>query len=131
MTRVPRLDAVRAWSLLFAAVAAACLFSIAGFLLFKSLVAFRHEGIGFFTRNHWAYRKEAFGAAAMLYGTAAVSFVALLLAAPIGIGAALFASEICSRRARLAVKLLVELLAGIPSVVYGLLGVLFLRNWMA
>jgi phosphate transport system permease protein len=66
----------------------------------------------------------------MLYGTAVVSLVALTLAAPVGIGTAIFASEICTRRVRLAIKLLVEILAGVPSVVYGLLGVLFLRDWL-
>lgn len=131
MNRRPRPDAIRALSLVFATLAAGSLVAIAGFLLVKSIPALRHEGLGLFTKNHWAFRKEAFGAAAMLYGTAVVSAVALVLAAPIGLGAALFTSEICPPHVRLAVKLLVELLAGIPSVVYGLLGVLFLRNWMS
>ena len=50
--------------------------------------------------------------------------------APLGIGTALFTVEVLPRRARLAVKTAVELLAGIPSVVYGLLGVLLLRDWV-
>ena len=66
----------------------------------------------------------------MLFGTAAVSAIAIVLAAPLALCTALFASEICSERPRLALKFLVELLAGVPSVVYGLLGVLFLREWM-
>src|SRR5690606_19663395 len=53
---------------------------------------------------------------------------ALLLAAPLGLGAAVFTAEFLPQRLRLAVKMAIELLAGIPSVVYGLLGVLVLRN---
>jgi len=128
---VTKRDGIRLWSLALAALAAFALVAVAGFLVAGSLPALRKEGWGFLFQNRWAYRKEAFGAAAMLYGTAAVSAIALFLAAPLGIGAALFASEVCPPRARLAVKLLVELLAGVPSVVYGLLGVLFLRSWMS
>ncbi len=66
----------------------------------------------------------------MLYGTACVSAVALLLATPLGVGAALFMAEVLPRRARLGLKMAVELLAGVPSVVYGLLGVLLLRDFV-
>lgn len=125
-----KLDAVRVFSLAGAAVAAGALVAIAGFLAAGSLPVLRKEGWGFLFSNHWAFRQESFGAAAMLYGTTVVSLVALLLAAPAGLGAALFSSEICPPRLRLGVKLLVELLAGVPSVVYGLLGVLFLRTFL-
>jgi phosphate transport system permease protein len=60
----------------------------------------------------------------------AVAGIALLLAAPLGVGAAIFISEFLPRRLRLAVKVSIELLAGIPSVVYGLLGILLLRDWV-
>lgn len=66
----------------------------------------------------------------MIYGTMAVAAVAVLFAAPLGIGAAICSAEIVPPRLRLGVKIVVELLAGIPSVVYGLLGILFLRNWV-
>jgi phosphate transport system permease protein len=109
-----------------AAVAGIFIFLVAG-----SIEAFRSEGWALLTSNRWAYRKHVFQAAAMLFGTAAVSSIAIVLAVPLGFCTALFASEICGERARLSVKFLVELLAGVPSVVYGLLGVLFLREWMA
>ena len=76
----------------------------------------------------WSFRSERFGALPMIYGSLAVSAVALALAAPIGLGAAIFLSEVLPRRARVAAKVGVELLAGVPSVVYGLLGVLLLRD---
>lgn len=107
-------------------VAAIVLFLVAG-----SVALFRHEGLAFFSKNHWYYRKEAFEAAAMLYGTAVVSSLAILLATPLALATAIVSSEMLTERPRLALKLLIELLAGVPSVIYGLLGVLFLRNWMS
>ena len=105
--------------------------AIVWFLAAGSITVFRHEGLAFFTKNHWYYRKEAFEAAAMLYGTAVVSAIAILLATPLAFATAIVSSEILTERLRLALKLLIELLAGVPSVIYGLLGVLFLRNWMS
>jgi phosphate transport system permease protein len=78
----------------------------------------------------WFFRAHQFGALPMIYGTLAVATVALILAAPIGFGAAIFTAEYLPRRPRLALKVLIELLAGIPSVVYGLLGILLLRDWI-
>jgi phosphate transport system permease protein len=66
----------------------------------------------------------------MIYGTVVVALIALVLAAPLGFGAAIFTAEYLPRRARLAVKVLIELLAGVPSVIYGLLGILLLRDWV-
>lgn len=108
----------------FAALAGAAVYLIAG-----SIPALRDQGLKFFT-GPWGYRQQHFGVAAMLYGSAVVAAIALLLAIPVAIGTAVFTSEICSRRLRMLLKVTVELLAGIPSVVYGLLGVLFLRDWM-
>jgi phosphate transport system permease protein len=56
--------------------------------------------------------------------------IALLVAGPIGIGSAIFAAEILPRRWWLLMKAIVELLASVPSVIYGLLGILFLRDWI-
>jgi len=86
--------------------------------------------MGYVTRPEWFFRGQRFGALSMIYGTLAVSAVAIGLAAPLGIAAAICTAEILPPRARLGVKLMVELLAGIPSVVYGLLGILFLRTWI-
>ncbi len=125
-----RFDAVRLFATLFSVVTAGVLVGMLLFLVVGSLPVLRSEGWSFLAENKWSYRHEIFGAAAMLYGTGVVAAIAIVLAAPVGIGTAIFSSEICPPRVRLGVKLLVELLAGIPSVVYGLLGVLFLRNWV-
>jgi phosphate transport system permease protein len=66
----------------------------------------------------------------MIYGSVMVAFFAVLVATPLGIGAALFTAEYLPRAARLAAKTVIELLAGVPSVVYGLLGILLLRDWI-
>lgn len=98
--------------------------------LWQSLPVWRHEGAGYLSGAQWFFRDQQFGALPMIYGTLVVAAIALMLAGPVGIGTAIFASEFLPNRARLAVKISVELLAGIPSVVYGLIGILFLRNWV-
>jgi phosphate transport system permease protein len=71
-----------------------------------------------------------FGGLSMIYGTVAVAAIALGVGAPLGVGAAVFLREIGPRRIRSVGKAAFELLAGVPSVVYGLLGVLYLRGWV-
>lgn len=113
------------------AVAALAFLALVGLLVAESLAAWRAEGVaGLLLGGRWFYRAHDFGALPMIFGTAAVSAVALALAAPVGLGAAIFLSEALPPRARLAGKMAVELLAGVPSVVYGLLGVLLLRDWI-
>lgn len=101
-----------------------------GLFCWQSLPVWQHEGLQYVTGQTWFYRNHQFGLAPMVYGTLMVSAVALVIAAPLGLGTAIFTAEFLPARMRLAVKLMVELLAGIPSVVYGLLGVLVLRNWV-
>lgn len=99
-------------------------------LLWESLPVWQHSGSDFATGTKWFYREAEFGAAAMIYGSLAVALIALALAAPVGVATAIFGVEYLPRSARLVLKTVVELLAGIPSVVYGLLGILLLRNWI-
>ena len=96
----------------------------------QSLPAWRQAGLGYPHRQAWFFRVHEFGMLPMVYGTLAVSAVALAVAAPLAIGTAFFTVEVLPRRARLAVKTAIELLAGVPSVVYGLLGVLLLRDFV-
>ena len=124
-------DPLRWMSLAATAFAAAFLAALVGLLVAQSLPVWRHEGIaGYLAGTRWFYRVETFGVLPMIYGTAVVSGLALALAVPVGVGAALFASEMLGARSRLVFKTAVELLAGVPSVVYGLLGVLLLRPWI-
>jgi phosphate transport system permease protein len=101
-----------------------------GLFAWQSIPVWSHEGTGYMTGLKWFYRAKQFGALPMIYGSLVVSVIALSLAAPLGVGTAIFTSEYLPRHLRLAVKALIELLAGIPSVVYGLLGILLLRDWI-
>ncbi len=117
-------------SFAFSALALCGLALLACIFVAQSLPVWGHAGFGYITGAKWFYRAHIFGALPMIYGTVIVALIALLLAAPIGIGAAIFSSEFLPNRLRLAVKITVELLAGVPSVVYGLIGILLLRNWI-
>jgi len=97
------------------------------FLLRDSYPIFQYSGLKFFTGEEW-YPGEVYGALPMFYGTAIVTLLALCLALPLGLGSALMASEFLSGRGRLLAKLIMELLAGIPGVVYGLLGMRLLTT---
>jgi phosphate transport system permease protein len=113
------------------ALAAAVFAAMVGLFLLQSLPLWRGEGpAAYLLGARWFYRADEFGVLPMIYGTAVVSAVALALAAPVGLGAAVFTSELLPPRLRLGVKTVVELLAGVPSVVYGLLGVVLLRDWI-
>ncbi len=114
----------------FSGVTVLTVLAMALLLLMQSLPVWQHEGFSFATGAKWFYRQQEFGAASMIYGTLVVSIGALVLATPVGIGAAIFTAEFLPARFRLMVKLTIELLAGVPSVVYGLLGILMLRNWI-
>jgi phosphate transport system permease protein len=84
--------------------------------------AFKAEGLGFVTGTRWAPSAEVYGALAFIAGTLLVSAVALFFAVPISVGIALFLSELAPRRLRKPVIYLIDLLAAVPSVVFGLWG---------
>ena len=105
-----------------AATVPALLVAIALLLLIDALPALQHFGLTFLTESTWDPVGERFGAAAYVFGTIVTSLLALLLAAPIGVGCALFIAEYAPDRLRAPVSFLIELLAAIPSVIYGLWG---------
>lgn len=126
-----RLEGTRLAAWAFAGAAALFYAAMVLLIIRDSLPVWQAEGLGYLTGRRWFFRAGELGAAPMIYGTVVVSALALALAAPVGLGAAIFTAQLAPLRLRLAVKSAVELLAGIPSVVYGLLGVLLLRGWMA
>jgi len=87
-----------------------------------SLPAFENSGIAFFWTESWNPVKERFGAAAPIYGTIITSFIAMLIAVPVGLLIALFLTELCPMRLRRPIGIAIELLAGIPSIIYGIWG---------
>jgi phosphate transport system permease protein len=86
--------------------------------------AFRHEGLGFLTSTKWIPAEGHFGALAFVYGTLVVSVIALVIAVPVSLGLALFITELAPPRLRTPAVYVIDLLAAIPSVVYGLWGIL-------
>jgi len=101
---------------------------IAGVTTAKAMPAFRHEGVGFVTTNDWDPNKDQFGALAFIYGTLVASAIALVFAVPLSFGIALFTTEIAKGRLRSLVTSVIDLLATIPSVVYGLWAFLVLTG---
>ena len=89
----------------------------------EAVPAFRAEGIGFLTSSRWAPNEGAFGALAFVYGTFFVSLIALVFAVPASIGIALFITELAGERLRRITTFVMDLLAAVPSVVFGLWGV--------
>ena len=128
--RAPRPSVTRVLSWLLTALAIGFVGAMVVMFAWQSGPVWRREGAGFITGTRWFFTALEFGAAPMIYGSIVVAAIALLIAAPIGIGAAVFTSELLPRRLRIVVKVWIELLAGVPSVIYGLLGVLFLREWV-
>lgn len=120
----------RALSLLFSCVAGLFYLAFAGVFLVQSMPVWEGEGWQYLAGVKWFYRQHIFGALPMIYGTVVVSLIAIVLAGPLGIGCAVFLAEYLPERWRLGCKVAVELLAGIPSVVYGLIGILLLREWV-
>ncbi|HEV7524816.1 MAG TPA: phosphate ABC transporter permease subunit PstC [Acidimicrobiia bacterium] len=81
--------------------------------------AFTHQGASFVTSRNWNPNVDSFGALAFVYGTMFTSVIALVLAIPASLGIALFITELAPKRVRMWVTYVVDLLAAIPSVVYG------------
>jgi phosphate transport system permease protein len=96
----------------------------------ESLPSMRKFGWKFVTASDWDAVQGIFGALPYLYGSIVSSVLALLLATPLSIGAALFITEICPKRLGGIIMPVVELLAAIPSVIYGLWGVLVMAPWL-
>jgi phosphate transport system permease protein len=88
--------------------------------LSKAWPAFRHEGfLGFLTSQTWDPNKNEFGALQFIFGTIVSATIAITFAVPLSFGIALFITEVAPRRVRIGVTYVIDLLAAIPSVVYG------------
>jgi len=94
------------------------------FELWRGSVLPRHKfGFAFFRTSVWDPVFDQFGALPFIYGTVVTAGVALLLAVPLGIGAAIFLAELAPARLSDTLEFFIDLLAAVPSVIYGLLGV--------
>jgi phosphate transport system permease protein len=91
-------------------------------LLIGSLPALQTFGLNFLVSERWNPVTEQFGALAPIYGTLVTSFIAMLIAVPLGLLIATFLTELCPMWLRRPVGIAIELLAGIPSIIYGIWG---------
>ncbi len=99
-------------------------------LAWKSLLSIRHFGFSFITGREWNPVKSEFGALAFIYGTIVSSLIALVISVPLSLGIAIFLVEQAPARLARPITFLVELLAAIPSVVYGLWGIFVLAPFL-
>jgi phosphate transport system permease protein len=88
--------------------------------------ALAHFRFGFLTREIWNPVTDEFGALAPIYGTLMTSLIAMLAAVPIGFGIAIFLTELCPRWLRRPVGVAIELLAAVPSIIFGIWGLFVL-----
>ena len=98
-------------------------------LLNGSLLAWRTFGLEFLITEKWNPVTEKFGALAPIYGTIVTSTIAMLIGVPISLGIAIFLTEICPERLRRTIGTAIELLAGIPSIIYGIWGLFIFAPW--
>jgi phosphate transport system permease protein len=91
-------------------------------LINGALPALQTFGFNFLVEERWNPVTERFGALAPIYGTLVTSFIAMLIAVPLGLLIALFLTELCPMWLRRPIGIAIELLAGIPSIIYGIWG---------
>jgi phosphate transport system permease protein len=95
-----------------------------------SLPAFKAFGFGFLTTQVWNPVTEKFGALAPIYGTLVTSFIAMLIGIPVSMGIAIFITELCPPALKRPISTAIELLAGIPSIIYGIWGLFMLAPFL-
>ena len=129
VTRAKALDRFRISDAVFRhltrAAALAVLLLLSGVmvsLIAGSVPAFRAFGLEFLVSSRWNPVTEIFGALPAIYGTVITSFVAMLIAVPVGLMIAFFLTELCPQWLRRPIGIAIELLAGIPSIIYGIWG---------
>jgi phosphate transport system permease protein len=124
-------DSVFRWlTALFAGVVILTLALMAGEMVGASWLSIEEFGWKFITGREWNPVLEEFGALPFIYGTVVSSLVALAISVPVSLGVAIFLSEMAPGWLRNPLSFLVELLAAVPSVVYGLWGIFALAPWM-
>ena len=123
----------------FAAITLALLVGIVVSLTWSAMPSIKEFGFGFLTSAEWNPPAERFGALVPMYGTIVTSVIALVIAIPISFGIALFLTELSPTWLRRPLGIAIELLAGIPSIVYGIWGLLvfapifgkYVQPWLA
>jgi phosphate transport system permease protein len=116
------------------AAAAAVVFIVVGLIVYEvargAELSIKTIGWKFLFETDWDPVADRYGALPYIWGTLVSSFLALLLAMPLGIGSAVFLAELASRRVGTVISFVMELLAAIPSIVYGIWGFFVLAPWL-
>ena len=99
-------------------------------LIDGALPAINKFGFSFFTSQAWNPVSDNFGALPAMYGTIVTSIIAMLIAIPVGLGIATFLTELCPHQLRRPIGVAIELLAGIPSIIYGIWGLFVLAPFV-
>jgi len=114
----------------FACLVILLLIGLVAMLIYSALPAMEEFGLGFAFGDDWNPVEDEFGALPFLFGTLITSFLALMLATPVSVGVALFINEVLSKKLAAVVSLFVEMIAAIPSIVFGLWGVFYLAPFV-
>lgn len=110
------------------------LFSLGGILLslvIGAMPSIQAYGFGFYHSAEWNPVTQQYGALAPIYGTVITSLIAILIAVPVSFGIAIFLTELCPVFLRKPLGIAIELLAGIPSIIYGMWGLFVFAPWFA
>ncbi len=103
-------------------------------LVIGSMPAFQAFGFRFLVTETWNPNDDVYGALGAIYGTVVTSVIAMVIAVPVGLGIAIFLTELCPFALRKPIGMAIELLAGIPSIIYGIWGLFifapFLQNYI-
>ena len=109
-------------TLVFAFIVLAALAGILISLAIEAMPVFRQFGPAFLWTNVWNVPEDQYGALSAIYGTVVTSVIALIIAVPVSFGIALFLTETCPAWLRRPLGTAIELLAGVPSIIYGIWG---------
>lgn len=95
---------------------------ILGAMVYGGLPAFREFGLGFITSTSWDVNNDRYGAWVAIVGTLSSAFIALVIGVPISLGIAIYLTQLCPRWLKRPVATTIELLAAVPSIIYGMWG---------
>jgi len=124
-------DAIfRGLTLGFAGLVLVVLAGVIASLVVGALPALKQFGLGFLTTESWNPVTEKFGALAPVYGTLVTSAIAMIIGIPVAFGIALFITELCPNWLKRPLSIMIELLAAIPSIIYGIWGLFVLAPFV-
>ena len=124
-------DTIFKWITLVMAASVAALIVLVGWQMWKgSQLAIQKFGLGFLTSSTWDPVREEFGALPFIFGTVVSSLIALIIAVPLSIATAVYLTELAPPRLRQPIVSIVEMLAAVPSVIFGLWGIFVMIPWL-